>query len=724
MNTLKRVKKGITRLSAFVPSLLGFIAVSLSLFVSSVSAEIPIKFNYQGNLRQSGFLVNGQRSMVFRIYNSTSPSAVEIWTSPVYSVNVSTGVFRVTLEPVIADMQNSSLWLELEVEGNRMSPWEELDSSPYAINSRMISGKSYISSDVAPTASSPGDLWYNTSLNALSLWNGTAWFGGIGTGLVPLHAGTHSGTGSDPITSLGAHTVTGDLVLQGILNPSSNLSIGGVGYSVTFASSVTAGWFRGNGAALTNLNASAITSGLLSGDRIGDVIVSSHIVDGSILTQDLADGSVTKTKINQSGCAEGDMLKMSGAQWVCSPAGGASVETDPFSIHNQSLLQAGATFYVSSGTVNYLNVNNTLNSSSNLNVGGAGYSVTFASAVTAGFFYGDGSGLTNVGRDNLGNHIATTTLNMAGFPIINVPSLDLANNVFISSETSAALGAGVRISSNVYIVGFSSATRYYGDGSMLTGIQTTGDNMGNHIATTTLNMAGFPIINVPSLDLANNVFISSETSAALGAGVRISSNVYIVGFSSAARYYGDGSMLTGIIAAGDNLGNHIATTILNMAGFPISNSGLVTATGLVAAQLRLANNVIISSETSAALGAGVWISSNVYVVGFSSAARYYGDGSMLTGINTAGDNLGNHIATTTLNMSGFDIVGASTLTVSTITATTVGVNFSTNVFVSGNVGIGTQTPEAKLEVTSAEVPGEYIAVFHSGTKLAAWLKNK
>ena len=648
MNTLKRVKKGITRLSAFVPSLLGFIAVSLSLFVSSVSAEIPIKFNYQGNLRQSGFLVNGQRSMVFRIYNSTSPSAVEIWTSPVYSVNVSTGVFRVTLEPVIADMQNSSLWLELEVEGNRMSPWEELDSSPYAINSRMISGKSYISSDVAPTASSPGDLWYNTSLNALSLWNGTAWFGGIGTGLVPLHAGTHSGTGSDPITSLGAHTVTGDLVLQGILNPSSNLSIGGVGYSVTFASSVTAGWFRGNGAALTNLNASAITSGLLSGDRIGDVIVSSHIVDGSILTQDLADGSVTKTKINQSGCAEGDMLKMSGAQWVCSPAGGASVETDPFSIHNQSLLQAGATFYVSSGTVNYLNVNNTLNSSSNLNVGGAGYSVTFASAVTAGFFYGDGSGLTNVGRDNLGNHIATTTLNMAGFPIINVPSLDLANNVFISSETSAALGAGVRISSNVYIVGF----------------------------------------------------------------------------SSAARYYGDGSMLTGIIAAGDNLGNHIATTILNMAGFPISNSGLVTATGLVAAQLRLANNVIISSETSAALGAGVWISSNVYVVGFSSAARYYGDGSMLTGINTAGDNLGNHIATTTLNMSGFDIVGASTLTVSTITATTVGVNFSTNVFVSGNVGIGTQTPEAKLEVTSAEVPGEYIAVFHSGTKLAAWLKNK
>jgi hypothetical protein len=587
--------------------------------------------------------------MVFRIYNSSSPSAIEIWTSPTFSVSVSTGVFRVTLEPKLSDLQNNSLWLELEVEGNKMSPREELASSPYAINSRMLSGKSYTSAEVAPTASSLGDLWYNTSTNSLNFWNGSAWVSALGSGSVAPHADTHSGTGSDPITSLGSHTVTGNLVLQGILNPASNLSIGGAGYTVTFASSVTAGWFRGNGALLTNLNASKITTGLLSGDRIGNVIVSSHIVDGSLLGQDLADGTITKGKLNPSGCAEGDVLKLTGGQWVCSTAGGAGAETDPLSIHNQSTLQAGATFYVSSGTVNDLNVNNnlkaanvtvngTLNSSSNLNVGGAGYSVTFASSVAAGFFYGDGSGLTGIkGSDNLGNHIATMTLNMAGFPIINVPNLGLANNVAISSEASAALGGGVRISSNVYIVGFSSAARYYGDGSMLTGI-TGSDNLGNHTATTTLNMAGFPIVNVPSLRLANNVFISSETSAALGGGVRISSNVYIVGFSSAAKYYGDGSGLTGISAAGDNLGNHIATT--------------------------------------------------------------------------------------TLNMSGFDIVGASTLTVSTITTTAAGVNFSTNVFVSGNVGIGTQAPEAKLDVASPGAPGEYIAVFHSGTKLAAWLRNK
>jgi hypothetical protein len=134
--------------------------------------------------------------------------------------------------------------------------------------------------------------------------------------------------------------------------------------------------------------------------------------------------------------------------------------------------------------------------------------------------------------------------------------------------------------------------------------------------------------------------------------------------------------------------------------------------------------VAISSEASAALGAGVRISSNVYIVGFSSATKYYGDGSGLTGISAAGDNLGNHVATTTLNMSGFDIAGVSTLTVSTITTTAAGVNLSTNVFVSGNVGIGTQAPEATLAVTSPGAAGEYIAVFHSGSKLAAWLRNK
>ena len=322
-------------------------------------AEVPVKFTYQGNLRQAGFLVNGQRSMVFRIYGS-SDSAKELWTSPVYNVSLSTGVFRVTLEPVITDWQSGNLWLELEVEGNRMSPMEELTSSPYSINSLMLSGKRYTTAPSAPLVFAAGDLWYNSLSNDVKFWNGTDWVSTSGSD-VP-HAITHSGAGSDPILSLGDHTVTGSIVLEGILNPTSNLNIGGGGYSVRLASSVTAGWYYGNGSGLNSINASKITSGLLSGNRIGNVIVSTHIVDGSILTRNLADGSVTRDKLNQSGCAEGDILKLSGTQWVCASGSGSGtgLEIDPLSIHNQNVLQAGTTFYVSSGTVNDLNVDNSL----------------------------------------------------------------------------------------------------------------------------------------------------------------------------------------------------------------------------------------------------------------------------------------------------------------------------------------------------------------------------
>ena len=305
---------------------------------AALSAEVPVKFTYQGNLRQNGFLVNGQRAMVFRIYDS-STSVTELWTSQPYSVSLSTGVFRATLEPVIADWQSGSMWLELEIEGNRMSPREELTSVPYAINSLMLSGKRYTSAAAAPPGVVPGDLWYDSAAKLVSFWDGAAWLPTSGSGLPGAHALTHAGGGADPITALGTHTVTG---------------------YITVSSSVSAGWFAGDGSGLYNLDASKITLGSLSGDRIGNVIVSTHIVDGTITGQDIADDTITRAKLNQSGCANGDILQLSGTQWVCGSGAAAGLEVDPLSIHNQDTLQAGTTFYVSSGTVNDFNVNSSL----------------------------------------------------------------------------------------------------------------------------------------------------------------------------------------------------------------------------------------------------------------------------------------------------------------------------------------------------------------------------
>jgi hypothetical protein len=307
--------------------------------VSVAEAAVPLKFTYQGNIRQNGFLVNGQREMAFRVYDS-SDSLVPLWSSAEMDVAVSTGVFQVGLEPVIGDWEDGNLWLEIVIEGNALSPREELTSAPYAINSLMLSGKRYTTAASSPTASVEGELWYDTALKLVNFYNGTEWVPTSGSGLPGAHASTHAGGGPDPITQLGTHTVNG---------------------YVTVSSAVTAGWLAGDGSGLYDLNASRITMGTLPGDRIGNVIVSTHIVDGTIDNQDLKSGAITRSKLAQDGCTNGALMQWSDlmSQWVCGSPGGV-VEVDPNAILNRSDPQAGAVFNVSSGTADDFNVTDSL----------------------------------------------------------------------------------------------------------------------------------------------------------------------------------------------------------------------------------------------------------------------------------------------------------------------------------------------------------------------------
>ncbi|MEL7249601.1 MAG: FG-GAP-like repeat-containing protein [Bacteroidota bacterium] len=170
--------------------------------------------------------------------------------------------------------------------------------------------------------------------------------------------------------------------------------------------------------------------------------------------------------------------------------------------------------------------------------------------ITATAFHGDGSALTGIPGDDLGNHTATQTL-------------DLANNHLINGGTITA-------------------TAFSGDGSALTGI--AGDDLGSHTAT-------------QALDLANNHLINGDTI-------------------TATAFSGDGSALTGI--TGDDLGNHTATQALDLANNNLTNGGTITATA------------------------------------------FSGDGSTLTGI--AGDDLGNHTATQVLDLANNHLSNADTVT--------------------------------------------------------------
>ena len=288
----------------------------------------------------------------------------------------------------------------------------------------------------------------------------------------------------------------------------------------------------------------------------------------------------------------------------------------------------------------------------------------------------------------------------------------LADNVSISSESLSAFGGGVRISSNVYIVGFSSAAKYYGDGSALTGVTASGAvQKAGDIMTGTLTLTGADsyVTGQSSITTAGSFFGDGSTlsgiiqSTATGTyPLSISGNAATatmvppsginLSTVTANHVLKAGDTMAGRLTAPDFTATYgiIASSALFSSGITAS-SFTATGTGLGAVQLRLADNVLISSEAIASLGGGVTISSNVYVMGFSSAAKYYGDGSALTGVTApgavlkAGDNMTGSLA----------LLNDSTITV---TGNAFSVGGSTLVVLNGNVGIGVTNPSAKLEV--------------------------
>ena len=246
-------------------------------------------------------------------------------------------------------------------------------------------------------------------------------------------------------------------------------------------------------------------------------------------------------------------------------------------------------------------------------------------------FFGDisgASGFPSSGGDNLGNHIATDTLNMNGNQIVNISSLTVAGsagaaisrlylsqNVELSSTTQANYG-GVYASSHVFVNGDLRAVKIYGDISDTTGFPSaSGDSLGTHVATTTLNMNSWDINSVSTVAFKANVFISSASVEQYG-GVYVSTNIYL---PAGAKYYGDGSGLSNLTSAGDNLGNHVATTTLDMSNKQIVNVSSLTITG-----------------QDAATGYSLWLSSGINMAGGNvNAGTGYliGNGSQLTSLN-------------------------------------------------------------------------------------------
>ena len=525
-------------------------------------------------------------------------------------------------------------------------------------------------------------------------------------------------------------------------------------------------------------NVSTVTAGYLSSPGAGVIFTTNALVMGGRLG---IDTQVPQEKLHVNGRILASNLSGSGNRCVYADNSGvlrlsvddcglAGVSGDQLGLHVMTQnLNTNGNWISGDNSPAGLTVGNTGNvgvgmsgAATRLDVmaGSGGYAqfwrdsggTIIASMTSTGLLYADASKMRNLppGSDNLGNHTATTDLLMAGFPISNAgaitaaslaaPGLNLSPAVEISSEASAALGAGVRISSNVYIVGYSSAARYYGDGSQLTNIAVDGDNLGGHIATKNLDMASFAITSV------STVTVSSITSS--GTGVVFSTNVLVMGgrlgvntelprdsldvngniMSSSLSGLGDRCVTAdnfgrlylagsacGTVAGSDNMGNQIMTTNLvtgsHWISFDGSNGGLSVnissnvGIGMLSAATRLDVQPAIGDAYSQ-----IWRNSaGVIQASMTAAGLLYADASNMRNLPSGADDLGSHTASQNLNLASHDIINVSTITAGYLTSAGPGVVFSTNLLLmDGNLGVNTQAPQEKLHV-NGKILSSYLA---------------
>lgn len=359
------------------------------------------------------------------------------------------------------------------------------------------------------------------------------------------------------------------------------------------------------------------------------------------------------------------------------------------------------------------------------------------------------------------------------------------------------------------------ATKFHGDGSGLTGLVGTGDNLGNHTATTTLQMAGNDIYNASTITATGEISaarykIGGNTVLAIGPtssiGVGVQSGSFISGANNTSLGYiscpnGTGSHNTciGSITAPYITSGYQNTLVGSVAGLNIRDGSWNTLVGEASGQgngfyntsigyysgdsgtnnisigalsgIGGANNSldiggtlfgdladgtigigvypptaaldILSTGTYSNQMAQIWrnsegvVKASMSATGVLMASKFIGNGSGLSGI--PGDSLGTHVATTTLNMGTFGISNAGSIVATTyygdgsnltgiaggdvykaasqtftgqnvftaparfdstmsVTANAFSVGGSTLVVSNGNVGIGVMSLGSKLHV--------------------------
>jgi hypothetical protein len=473
---------------------------------------------------------------------------------------------------------------------------------------------------------------------------------GIGAQTQALNMNTHQingvvapTLGTDAATKAYVDTATGTVAANAILNQNT-LQAGSTFYvsSGTVSGQFSAGTLLGSGAGITNLTAANISAGSLG----ASVIASSIAING---VYPAAVTSAVYPNITGVG-AQTQALNMNTHQinGVVAPTLGTDAATKAYvdaatatvtgnSIFNQNTLQAGATFYVSSGTVNGQFSAGTIIGSgagitnltaANISAGSLGASVitssiaintVYPAAVTSAVY----PNITGVGAQTQALNMNTHQINGVVAPTLGT---DAATKAYVDTATGTVAAGGILNQNTLQ----SGATFYVSSGTV-TGQFTAGTHIGNGAGLTSLTAANISAGSLGASVIASSIAINGVYPAAVTSAVY--PNITGVGAQTQALNMNT-HQINGVVSP--TLGTDAAT-----------KAYVDSATGTVAGSAILNQNTLQS-------GATFYVSSGT-VSGQFSAGTILGSGASITNLtaaNISAGSLGASVITSSIAING------------------------------------------------------------------------
>lgn len=352
-------------------------------------------------------------------------------------------------------------------------------------------------------------------------------------------------------------------------------------------------------------------------------------------------------------------------------------------------------------------------------------------------FYGDGSNLTGVPGDDLGDHTATEQLTMGNYAIWSSSHITAAAYQINGSTVLSLSGIAVAEMESLS-VGFMAGEKNRENGQInaFIGNHAGQNNVDGDEDTFVGSLAGYANTNG-----AQNTFVGTRAGEAITTG---NENTLVGAYAAAGNRSGSANAIYGAWAGNGVYNQSFSSSTLMgyKAGY-----GLTTGSDNLLVGWQSGNslttgsrNIIIGYDEDAPTATtndyiniggllhGDMAQSTMTVYGDLYADKFYGDGSALTG---TGDDLGDHTATEQLKMGNYAIWSSSDITAASYqigglpvlaapgtnltVGTKAGMNGAGNVFIGESAGsaatTGNYSTVVGYQAGAAITEGGYNTIF-------------